>query len=134
MIVEDQALIGMSLEASLEEAGFEIAGPFMSKVQALNWLESGAPDVALLDIMIQDGTSLDIARILKSRGIPFAVYSGLPHKPDCPPELCGVPWLEKPVSREVLVQVLDGLSDRMSSPGYGERQDHVQDHVIVPGN
>lgn len=111
MIVEDQALIGMSLEAFLEDAGFEVAGIFMSNVQALKWLESDAPDIALLDVMIRDGTSLAIARALKSRGVPFAVYSGLPAKADCPPELRNVPWLEKPVSRETLLGVLGRLAD-----------------------
>jgi DNA-binding response OmpR family regulator len=110
MIVEDQALIGMSLEAFLEDAGFEVAGVFMSKAQALQWLEDDRPDVALLDIMIKDGTSLEVARALKSRGVPFAVYSGLPPKADCPIELEDVPWLEKPVSRETLLSVLGQLT------------------------
>jgi DNA-binding response OmpR family regulator len=110
MIVEDQVLIGMSLEAFLEDAGFEVAGIFMSNVQALQWLEGDAPDVAILDIMIRDVTSLEIAWALKCRGVPFAVYSGLPSKADCPPELQNVPWLEKPASREILLSVLGGLA------------------------
>lgn len=110
MIVEDQALIGMSLEAFLEDAGFEVAGVFMSNAQAMQWLESDAPDVAILDIMIRDGTSLEIARALKARGVPFAIYSGLPPKADCPTELQKVPWLEKPVSRETLLGVLGHLT------------------------
>jgi DNA-binding response OmpR family regulator len=109
MIVEDQALIGMSLEASLEEAGFQVAGVFMSNAQALQWLAGNAPDIAVLDIMIKDGTSLEIARVLKGLGVPFAVYSGLPPKADCPPELQNVPWLEKPASREILLNVLSQL-------------------------
>jgi DNA-binding response OmpR family regulator len=110
MIVEDQALIGMSLEAFLEDAGFAVAGVFMSNVQALKWLESDAPDIAILDIMIKDGSSLEIARALKSRGVPFAIYSGLPPKADCPLELQNAPWLEKPVSREILLSVLSELA------------------------
>ena len=110
MIVEDQALIGMSLEASLEEAGFQVAGVFMSNAQALQWLEGDAPDIAVLDIMIKDGTSLEIARALKRLGVPFAIYSGLPPKADCPPELQNVPWLEKPASREILLNVLGQLA------------------------
>jgi DNA-binding response OmpR family regulator len=110
MIVEDQALIGMSLEASLEEAGFQVAGVFMSNAQALQWLKGDAPDIAVLDIMIKDGTSLEIARALKRLGVPFAVYSGLPPKADCPPELQDVPWLEKPASREVLLNTLGRLA------------------------
>ena len=109
MIVEDQALIGMSLEASLEEAGFEVAGPFMSNAQALRWLQNAAPDLAVLDVMLKDGTSLRIARELKSRGIPFVIYSGLPPDADRPPELQDVPWLEKPARRETLVTILEDL-------------------------
>jgi DNA-binding response OmpR family regulator len=110
MIVEDQALIGMSLEAFLEDAGFEVAGVFMSNAQALEWLEGDLPDVAVLDVMIRDGTSVAVARMLKRLGVPFAVYSGLPPKADCPIELQNVPWLEKPVSRETLVSVLGQLT------------------------
>jgi CheY-like chemotaxis protein len=106
MVVEDQALIGMSLEASLEETGFQVEGPFMSNAQALRWLESETPDVALLDFMIKDGTSLEIVRALRSRKIPFAIYSGLSPRLDCPPELRDVPWLEKPASREMLAAIL----------------------------
>ncbi len=111
MIVEDQALIGMSLEAFLEDAGFEVAGVFMSNAQALQWLEDDLPDIAVLDVMIKDGTSVAVARVLKRRGVPFIVYSGLPSRTECPVELQDVPWLEKPVSRETLVGVLDGLTD-----------------------
>ena len=109
MIVEDQALIGMSLEASLEEAGFHVAGPFMSSAQALKWLENAEPDLAVLDVMLKDGTSVRIARELKSRGVPFAIYSGLPPDSNRPPELQDVPWLEKPARRETLVTVLEQL-------------------------
>jgi len=116
MIVEDQALIGMSLEASLEEAGFDVAGPFMSNAQALKWLANAAPDLAVLDVMLTDGTSLSIARELKSRGVPFAVYSGLPPKEDRPPELQDVPWLEKPARRETLVTILEELAEPKVGP------------------
>jgi DNA-binding response OmpR family regulator len=116
MIVEDQALIGMSLEASLEEAGFAVEGPFMSSAQALHWLESDTPDIALLDVMLKDGTSVEIARALKSRGIPFAIYSGLPPNARGPSELQNVPWLEKPVSRETLTAVLGDLVAQPQNP------------------
>jgi len=43
MIVEDQVLIGMSLEASLEEAGFGVAGAAMSKAQADDGVVNDAP-------------------------------------------------------------------------------------------
>jgi DNA-binding NtrC family response regulator len=109
MIVEDQALIGMSLEAYLEEAGFLVAGPFPSCADALQWLESNTPQVAVLDVSLTDGTALPIARELKGRNTPFAVYSGLPFSANLPEEFDDVPWLEKPAPREELTQTLARL-------------------------
>jgi len=109
MIVEDQMLIGLALEAYLEENGFAVAGPFPTKGKALRWLTSETPDLALLDVMLADGNCLDLARELKRRGIPFAVYSALPPTDAEHPELGGVPWLEKPVDREVVVRTLGDL-------------------------
>jgi DNA-binding response OmpR family regulator len=57
MIVEDQALIGMSLKAFLEDAGFAVAGPFPSCADALRWLEHNTPQVAVLDVSLRDGTA-----------------------------------------------------------------------------
>jgi DNA-binding response OmpR family regulator len=109
MIVEDQALIGMSLEAFLEDAGFSVAGPFPSCADALQWLEHNTPEVAVLDISLRDGTSLPIAQELKGRNTPFAVYSGLPLTRSIPIELQGAPWLEKPAPRDELTRTLSRL-------------------------
>jgi DNA-binding NtrC family response regulator len=106
MIVEDQALIGMSLEAYLEDAGFAVAGPFPSCADALRWLEHNTPQVAVLDVSLRDGSALPIAHELKERSTPFAVYSGLRFTSSLPDELRDVPLLEKPVPREELTQVI----------------------------
>src|SRR3712207_2147131 len=105
LVLEDQALIGMALEASLEEAGFRVAGPFMSNTETLDWLEDNAPDLALVDILLKDGPCTPVLLVLQNRKIPFAIYSGL--KPSAvPPELAPVRWLEKPISRGDLKKAL----------------------------
>ena len=117
MIVEDQVLIGMSLEAYLEDAGFSVAGPFLSCADALQWLEHHTPQVAVLDVMLQDGTSLLIAQELKERHTPYAIYSGLPFTASLPNELQGVPWLEKPAPREQLTETMARLSQTDARSG-----------------
>jgi CheY-like chemotaxis protein len=77
LVVEDQALIGMALEASLEEQGFQIAGPFARVCDALKWLKEHTPDIALLDLVLGDGPCTQLATTLRSRGVPFAIYSGV---------------------------------------------------------
>ena len=43
---------------------------------AEEWLSVHNPDVAILDIMLQDGNSAELAKKLCGRGIPFLVVSG----------------------------------------------------------
>src|SRR5918998_4344296 len=98
LLIEDQALIGMALEATLEDAGFRVAGPFMSNAEALAWLDQHTPDLALLDVLLKDGPCTGLVRALRRRNIPFAIYSGL--KPGSrPPDLAATRWLEKPAPR-----------------------------------
>ncbi|HVL73288.1 MAG TPA: response regulator [Beijerinckiaceae bacterium] len=109
LILEDQALIGMSLEAYLEEAGFGVAGPFLSNADATAWLRERTPDLALLDVMVKDGTCVDVAKELRARGVPLAIYSGLRPGTMLPPELGDVPWLAKPAERPALARLLAEL-------------------------
>jgi DNA-binding response OmpR family regulator len=118
-VLEDQALIAMALEASLEDAGFRVAGPFMSNAEALAWLDNNAPDLALLDVLLKDGPCTSVVRALRARSIPFAIYSGL--RPGSrPPELGAVRWMEKPVSREDLTDVLREIAPK-AADGNGAR-------------
>ena len=124
LVVEDQALIAMALEASLEEAGFQVAGPVPSNAEALDWLEHHTPDLALLDVLLKDGPCTSVVRALRARSIPFAIYSGL--RPGSrPPELETVRWLEKPVSRDDLTGVLREIAPR--APGGGNARTGVPD-------
>ncbi|KLK93439.1 hypothetical protein AA309_08955 [Microvirga vignae] len=81
-----------------------------------NGWNTTSPDLAVLDIMIKDGASLDVAPELKRRGIPLAFYSSLPPKAGRPPELRDAPWLEKPVSRETPAQALYRLLEPAPRP------------------
>jgi DNA-binding response OmpR family regulator len=109
LIAEDQVLVGMALEACLEEAGFQVVGPFTSNAEALSCLESLTPDLALLDVMVKDGPSIALARELRNRGVRFVIYSGLKPQVDTP-EFRDAPWLEKPVGREKLVAAMRELA------------------------
>ena len=106
LVVEDQALIGMALEDYLHEAGMQIVGPFASCDRALAWAQVETPDVALLDYRLEDGFCTEVARTLLQRGVPVIIYSGYPRGADLPEELRDVTWIEKPVDRTTLLDVL----------------------------
>ena len=113
MIVEDQALIGLSLEAYLEEIGFGRCETFASSAEASEWLGSHTPTVAILDFSLRDGPCTTLARSLRERGVPFVIYSG--HRRDtAPPELRDVPWLSKPCDRPALLAALTRVAPALT--------------------
>ena len=107
LIVEDQVLIGLSLEAYLEEFGYQVAGPLTTAASALAWLESRTPDFAILDYVLPDGSCLELARELQRRSVPFLIYSGRSRPAETPAEFLNVPWLEKPTARDQLLRAVE---------------------------
>ena len=107
LIVEDQVLIGLSLEAYLEEFGYQVAGPLTTAASALAWLKSRTPDLAILDYVLPDGSCLELARELQRRSVPFLIYSGRSRPAETPPEFLNVPWLEKPTARDQLLRAVE---------------------------
>ena len=115
LIAEDQALIALALEAALEDAGIEIAGPFGSCVAASAWVERHTPELAVLDFKLADGPCTDLAKTLLGRGVPVIITSGCPNGPETPSELRDVLWLEKPVDPTSLVEVVERCAPSLAS-------------------
>ena len=109
MLLEDEVLIAVTLQADLEDAGYTVAGPFTTCAGALDWLAGNIPDVAVLDTVLNDGPCKDVARKLNGRGVPFVVYSGHAEDLNGFPELAGVIWVEKPATAEQLVKAVSSL-------------------------
>jgi DNA-binding NtrC family response regulator len=101
LVAEDQALISLALEDTLEDAGLAVAGPFASCQEALAWAEEHTPEIAIIDFQLKDGPCTKLAKELRRRGVPVIIYSGYPHGETIPPELDGLPWLEKPTANPI---------------------------------
>ena len=114
MIVEDQTLIGLSLEAYLEETGFGVCQLFSSAAEALAWLTTNTPTVAVLDYSLRDGPCTTLTGVLAQRGIPFIIYSGY-KRSIARRELQNVPWLSKPCDREALLAALTRVAPAIST-------------------
>ncbi len=114
LIIEDQALIAMSVEAYLEDVGFEVQ-TVTSIAQAQACLKDNAPEFVILDFMLRDGPATELAGELHKRGIPFIVYSGYARHLGVPCEFEEVLWVEKPTSRENLLKALVTLSLKTTS-------------------
>ena len=110
MIVEDEAVIGLVLADALKDEGHQIIGPFSSQHEALGSLDCSRPDVAILDLTLQDGLCSGLARELRSRDLPFLVYSGHDRKRMSTDDLNDVPWIEKPGRLDEITAALDTLA------------------------
>ncbi|WP_046869156.1 response regulator [Microvirga massiliensis] len=109
MIVEDEAVIALVLADALKDEGYRIVGPFARQHEALAMLDYARPDAAILDLTLQDGVCSGLARELRSRDLPFLVYSGHDRKRGSTDDLDDVPWIEKPGRLDEITAALDTL-------------------------
>ena len=86
LVIEDQALIAISIETYLKDAGM-VVQTVGSLAEARAWLEANTADVANVDFMLKDGPAIELARELNRRTIPFVIYSGSPRRESLPSEL-----------------------------------------------
>lgn len=67
LLVEDEALILMQLEALVEEAGHLVVGTAMRSGEAIDLGHALHPDIAFVDLSLSDGdTGLDVAQALQA--------------------------------------------------------------------
>ncbi|MFN4088076.1 MAG: response regulator [Alphaproteobacteria bacterium] len=68
LLAEDEALIALALETTLREAGYAVLGPVATVGRALELARQDTPDLALVNIHLQDGGSgIELARELRDR-------------------------------------------------------------------
>jgi DNA-binding response OmpR family regulator len=86
---------------------FERANARVEVAQSCSAALSGMrPEVAaaVLDFGLNDGDGQALCHELKSRSIPFVIYSGYPR-----PAGLDVPFIEKPTQTTALVQAIEGV-------------------------
>lgn len=110
LVLEDNFLIANAMVAELEGLGFSSVEMFASEQDALHFLESQTPGLAVLDLNLGQGkTSHEVASKLMERGVPTIFVSGYGDRFPIPPHLSGITTLTKPVSSNKLKHCLAGL-------------------------
>jgi two-component system, NtrC family, response regulator HydG len=76
LIVEDQFIEANNIRLILKEAGYAVLPLAASVSQALEILRQESADLVLLDILLEgEQSGIDLATILKGRGLPFVYLS-----------------------------------------------------------
>lgn len=106
LIVEDESLISMMLEDFLESLGHGVAGTCESVAEALDRVEQGGFDVAIIDVNLNGERVWPVADRLAAKGIPYVLATG--GHIDPPPEAhAAAPVLSKPFTLDAIEPVLD---------------------------
>jgi CheY-like chemotaxis protein len=77
LVVEDEFLIAETTCADLEAVGAVVVGPVPTVARALSLLQSRAVDAALLDISLNEETSISVVNELARRAIPYVFVSNI---------------------------------------------------------
>jgi CheY-like chemotaxis protein len=84
LVVDDEALIAMALEAALEDAGFRVATAANGRQGLERLAEAPRPEIVLLDMMmpVMNGPAMLAAMAADPdlAGIPVVVLSSLPEQ------------------------------------------------------
>lgn len=107
-VVEDEAILAIMIEESLEELGCHVAGVAAELHDAVEKARILALDVGMLDVNLAGQQSYPVAEILRARGIPFIFATGY-GVAGLPPQLRDVPILAKPFRQSQLAAALSAV-------------------------
>lgn len=104
LLVEDEPVIALDHAGTLSDAGAEIIGPFPALGEALRELEHTKVDVAVIDFVLREETSVPLQEELERLHVPFVVVTAYPKvlvRRDGEQEI-----MAKPVNGDALCEVV----------------------------
>ncbi len=108
LIVEDEVMIAMDIEAGLSSYGANVIAICSSVNAGLKIGIASEIDAAILDVDLGGQHVYPIADILKNRGIPFVFHTGNTSQ-DLRSRYPDAPILQKPVGMKRIAESLSNL-------------------------
>ena len=109
LVVEDEALVALEIEQTLQDAGYDVVGPAGSVDQAFASVAEHGIDAAVLDINLDGEMVWPVAETLRERGVPFVFTTGYADTIQPPRSVQDVPRVDKPIEAERLLSMLSAL-------------------------
>ena len=76
LVAEDEMIVAFDLCDTVEEAGFQVEGPHAAITSAMFAFQKEKPDLAILDVSLDDGNVFPLARKLQAENVPIIFHSG----------------------------------------------------------
>ncbi|MGB3711291.1 MAG: response regulator [Erythrobacter sp.] len=96
LVAEDEMVVAFDLCDTVEEAGFEVVGPHSGISSAMLAFQKEKPDLAILDIRLDDGMVFPLARKLAAEHVPIIFHSGQYSNEEVHAQFPTATTLEKP--------------------------------------
>ncbi len=106
LVVEDYFALAESLSLWLEQEGCTIVGPVATVEAALEEIDKGGVDGAILDVNLRGRSVGPVARRLRELGRPFVFLTGHTEINDLVNEFCDCQWISKPAEERDLLGAL----------------------------
>jgi len=118
LIVEDEALLAMDIEAMVEAAGHRVIGEASSFHDVIDLPKSLSPDLAFVDIQLAKGTNgLDVCRLIRSRWTDAFIVFVTANPKIIPDDYCGAHGvIPKPFSRNGLMAAMRYIEEGVCDP------------------
>ena len=106
LVVEDEVVQALDLGSLLVRCGCEVVGPTGSYAEVVRLLHHERPHLALVDMVLEDGSAMPLVERLTAADVPFLLVTAQDHDLLEHPLLRDVPRLGKPYNpRELRIIV-----------------------------
>ena len=102
LVIEDQLVIALEAEDMLRSLGAEHVTTVATVFDAREILEAQHIDFAVLDLNLGSHNSLELAELLRQRGVPFIFATGYGDSIMIPASFREIPVVRKPYTEEVI--------------------------------
>lgn len=116
LVVEDEALIGMSMCDDLNELGWQPVGPCANHADAAQAAMSETFDVALVDVNLNNEMSYPLVERLVELNVPTALVTAY-SEDGIPDRFKTLLLMKKPYSLAGLSSLLDALTAKVRASG-----------------
>ncbi|MEM7688912.1 MAG: response regulator [Pseudomonadota bacterium] len=112
LVAEDEPIVAFDLCDTVEEAGYEVEGPYSGICSATDAYEADAPDLAILDITLEDGEVYALAEKLEADNVPIIFHSGANAGAELKARFPGSTTLVKPCPPADMLSAVNGALER----------------------
>jgi len=114
LVVEDEPLISLDIQAVLSEAGFDVVGTAETLIKAMEFAHDVEIEGAVVDMNLHGDITAPVVQKLLDQSIPVVLLTGYSSKALAEP-FCRCPLINKPYDSSHLVDTLQFAMGRAAA-------------------